>query len=927
MSKPSLSDTVARYNRKSNDRDTSGLEFEIRFQSVDFIIFKAILESLVSKKIDVSDGVISHTINSIMRSSKINNRRSQSYDNHQSHIRQIKFNKGEKVADAYMSKQSIMQPIRVNKSFALSYNITLSIEEENTKAFNSDSSAIVRVKARCSFLFPTDSPTWRFDLTVVRQITGADVNSSLSKIVNSMFRTRPNMTPENMLSILQLDNAGSPLIPLYKYEVEIEHVGDPTTLKDGMVSDIVNALLGLTRPEYIKDAAYQTEIYYVASKIVKIPGLLRKFEYEFGLKKLLPSVSSLTRASYRDIFPPVNYYVTDKADGLRSIVSIRQDKCFVLADKLYEFTLDDDNSKLKTTILDAELIIHQDTNLPNEKILKIYVFDAIIIDGEDITGLGIGERLQYIESAIDTISKFGIFAEAKPYVRLSNEEELENHFKTILNYERPYETDGLIIVEPGKSYINTRSFKWKPLKNNTIDFLAKRCPNKILGRPPFVEKPKHTLYFLFVGINPEMFYALGLRYCPGYKEIFSGNPLNNKTGGYFPIQFSPSDSPFAYIYYHPDTNTHDINDKVIELRCIGKCDTAGTAGLPNWEFERIREDRIRELLSNRYFGNDYSVAESTWLNYIDPFPVEELWTGPLLDYFMNTKSGIYRAQTGFISFAKTEVIKNLPSHEWVIDLGAGRGADLGRYIAANVENLIAVDQDRAALSELIRRKYSFAKTKRGKQKGMSHKMHTAVHIAVIDLNVDADENATSIRQLPMPIDGVNAIVCNLAVHYFAESVAKIKNFVKLCANLVVIGGTVTLTAMFGDKVHEKLIEESIEEGSSWNRRQGDILKFSIERRYSSDSLESAGQRIAVLHPFSNGDLYEEYLVNTEVFQREFALRGFELIASNTFDSKLQSFARQSPNMHKLMTPYDIEYISLYGELIFRKVKSGGRRRK
>ena len=105
----------------------------------------------------------------------------------------------------------------------------------------------------------------------------------------------------------------------------------------------------------------------------------------------------------------------------------------------------------------------------------------------------------------------------------------------------------------------------------------------------------------------------------------------------------------------------------------------------------------------------YRIAELTWLNYVDPFPRAQLWDGPALDYFARPKAGIYRAQTAFTSFVKTQRIAALRHARWVVDWGAGQGADLGRYLAAEVGNLVGVDRDRAALAELVRRKYSHAR--------------------------------------------------------------------------------------------------------------------------------------------------------------------------------------------------------------------------
>ena len=72
---------------------------------------------------------------------------------------------------------------------------------------------------------------------------------------------------------------------------------------------------------------------------------------------------------------------------------------------------------------------------------------------------------------------------------------------------------------------------------------------------------------------------------------------------------------------------------------------------------------------------------------------------------METKGTIYFAQVSALSFIKERRIEKNSGTEWVIDLCSGRGADLGRFIRNKVQNLVCIDQDRTALSELIKRKY------------------------------------------------------------------------------------------------------------------------------------------------------------------------------------------------------------------------------
>src|SRR5438477_9191077 len=103
---------------------------------------------------------------------------------------------------------------------------------------------------------------------------------------------------------------------------------------------------------------------------------------------------------------------------------------------------------------------------------------------------------------------------------------------------------------------------------------------------------------------------------------------------------------------------------------------------------RIRDDRKLEL---NYLGNDFRVAELTYINFIDPFEFENLWN-PNFGYFTKSKSDIYNASNKYKRFVISLLIKNNLSHaNWVIDEAAGRGADLHRYQEVNVNNVLFID--------------------------------------------------------------------------------------------------------------------------------------------------------------------------------------------------------------------------------------------
>lgn len=933
-------------------------ELEIRFQNIDFLVFQAVYEALPSI---AGPGSVSQTVNSIMEETGLRrprrNRGSRYYPSQQ--IRQILFTDGKKTGQQYTTKRPLMPPYRVRHRFALSYKVALSEEDETARRFSSDDGAVIRVKARVSRPFQPDESrpgiAFRIDMTVTRQITGSDAQSSLREIVNSMFRSplrrsNESMTPDNLFRLLRLDDPESGAQALYTYEMELEFVGsDPKALRVADITNAAESILRLANPDYVREAILQEEIHFIAAQVIEgAPGVLRKFEHEWGLKKLTPQVRALTRADYRTIYPPLRYYATDKADGVRALASVRDRRLYVVADRLYEFGMPEEPALLdsqeekkhgtgsqlsprdlalteKITIVDAEFVLGKQDDGSDS---ALYVFDVIAVAGEIVAKQGFEHRVGRLAEAVGIIQLFGLDASGKPYAHFETAERkvLKEQFEAIYRTPRPYAKDGMILVEPGRPWYQTLSYKWKDEWNTTIDFLARRAPPSVLGKEPFVDLPGHELHLLFVGITPELFSSLGLQYSPGYQDLF-GTRMN--AGSYFPIQFQPSDVPYAYLYQHPKKQPKDwdfwvakVDEKVIELRCTGTCIAAGGgAPRPEWQLVRVREDRARELVTKRYFGNDFRIAELTWLNYVDKFPFEQLYEGPSLDYFVRPKEGIYRAQTGFTSFVKTQLIERLAHSPSVVDLAAGKGQDLRRYLNAGVEHLFVVDQDRAALSELIRRKYSIAKQRQpGRAKKASQRTSTRVHLLVADLTDPWEQTQKRLLDLGLPPDGAKAVVINLAVHYFTGSAEVLRNLIILIGKIVQIGGLVMITTMFGDQVHKLLEENGVEPNATWDSRQDTALKYSIKRLYTGDALESVGQKIGVLLPFSDGEYYEEFLVNVEFVEKEFADRGFSALSATSFVEHLNEFRTRKPKVYSQLTPQDKEYLALYGSIILRRDK-------
>jgi hypothetical protein len=922
--KTSLESTISTYRRKilAIKRDEF-IELEIRFENVKYMEFTAIKDFLLSgsnKNIDLDNKKITNMVTVIKETKK----------NIYSFMRRdIKFNTLLDKSSTYMNKEAlIVPPFRVINSSGLNYKVSLTSEKILSDPILMSENSIVKVKSRLSIpikLISSENSDlqllWTIDITIVREISSNEAKKTLKHITNNMFKEN---TIEHFLSLLTSINLSE---MLYKYEIEIEFIG--VLSKDSNVVDTTPALLNIIRPadviaaadiilniknpEYKNISQYQEEIYKIAQYIIHQPAKLVEFAQTGTLKRLLPQVIAITKNGYMSMYPPKNLFITDKADGKRCIAVVRNFSGILMTDKITKFApmvpITDFECELDT-ILDGELISINGVD-------SFFAFDIIALTGINISIEVFDKRLGYLEDGIKILNKvFGdTFAQVKSIHLIEGDdpEYLESIITQAYNMPKPYQKDGLIFIENEKPYELTTSYKWKSTQDNTIDFLVKRCPRELLGKHPFIEKRDHKIYFLFVGINIYEMDNLSLKTCEYYTQIFGKNINENPT--YIPIQFSPPDVPYAYIYQHPIASSDIIDGKIVEFRCKGDCTAAGGGSLfVDWEIVKIRDDRTPDA---HYYGNHIFTAEDIWLNYINPFSINELWEKDHEQYFKTIKGKQYDAMVKVINFVKGERIQALSHATWVLDIGAGKGQDLGRYFNAGVRNLIALDQDRSALTTLIERRKQFIKQK--KHKGSHKRNMTSVYIILSDIN---HEDSLSIvdkcNRLGMGM--CDAIVCNLAFHYFLGTSESISNFMTIAEKTVAENGLICITCFCGESIHNLFKKLKVATGEKWDLYEHDILKYSIERRYSSNNLEYCGQKIGVLLPFSMGKYYEEYLVNINAITKEFKKRGFNRESFDTLDKIFARFEAKDHRTYSLLTENDKEFLSLYCEMIFRRVK-------
>lgn len=812
-------------------------------------------------------------------------------------IRRLYFSSGVKTLDVYETKQRVFSAAETRP-----HNIKAKISVERPSApFQIPRDALVRFKTRVSY----PRGNFRVDFTLTRQEKFAECD--LKTVRDKLFIRGMNMiTPDIDLSMYN------------GHELEIEFIGDKLTEEHivelrGIVNDIVSGRGGAA-------------LALAAAEIVDRNDRLEKFARgELSFKQLAPAVISITRQEYIGFYPPIGWFVTPKYDGTRAFLMNHGGKLYTIGS-----TTEVQDSPVPDFLLaDCEIVNG-----------RAYIFDVMVCGG-NITAKSYEARIEYIPVVVQKLSAFG--CQAKPIMALTDNyvDELKliwaevkvggrkvsstssastnyipnNGAPAASSYTIPL--DGIIFIRPGDNYVDTRSYKWKPLSHTSIDFYAVECPRTLIGIKPYIPREGKTLYLLFVGINRHMLASIGLNRMPQYKSIFANTDMN-----YFPIQFSPSVNPLGYLWWHDDKS---LNRKVVELRM--DIDSG------EWIYMRTRDDRVGEI---NYWGNDFRVAELTYLNYIDVFEFKDLLAPGDDVYFSGRVDNAYKSANAYKRFVISQMIDKYATGK-ILDLMCGRGADIFRYQSAGVREVLAMDIDPAAIAEMLRRKLNprkeFHPMKKFTGNGIarddrpdrndrfahnnSHAYPLIIHAQVADMRLPPDQLVTLAEKFGYYPGLADFAICNFAIHYLCGDVKHIRGFLTFVARMLKPGGTFMFTTFDGTKIFDLL--KNTEFGHVYQFMENDQAKYAIKKLYSSDKLAGNGQMISVKLPFAE-KMVDEPLANIDTIITIGKKLGFSLEHRSGFDEWSQAFSKLPGNIVKNLTTIDQEYIALHSIVILKLTK-------
>ncbi len=821
---------------------------------------------------------------------------------------------------------------------------------------------IFRYVNRVSFSAP-DSPV-RVDMSLIR-------SSEFNKTFFTTEDAELFQRPETVEIEIEVDNS------------KVEAGTDVKTIVEALRKSIKHVLYGLQQTKF--------PISYPDQKKVQEDYMKLVFDDENKavLNKCFigPSSYTLQRINIAPMNPNViapnirkNYTVTDKADGLRHLLYVNETGNIYLINMQMNVIFTGAKTVCKEclqSILDGELIVHD----KNGKFINLFaVFDIYYFNKKSVRELPlISEGLRSLElkkeerkmeenvSRLQTLNHF--ISILKPVsvlpntplspIRIESKQFYPGNPSTdsifaacdvILGKQREglfeYNIDGLIFTPAyfgvggdgvGKVGPLTKttwdySFKQKPEKYNTIDFLVTTMKNSS-GQ----DDVKNVFE---VGTCTDQPYPLTqyktIELRVSFVENMHGylNPCQDIIDENFDAQDAvKSNEPKPVIFYptspyDPEAGITNIMMRPDETNTMqmfteeGDVFTDNTIVEFSYSFEkergwrwvplRLRHDKTSELhQGGKNFGNAYHVANSNWQSIHNPITDQMICTGMNIpeievdgDIYYNYHSGALFTE-GLRNFHNLFIKKNLiksvaKGGDTLIDFACGKAGDLSKWIAAKLSFVFGIDISKDNLENRLDGACARYLNARKQNKEIPYCLFLNGNSAFNIRNGTAmrDDKAIQItksifgegsdkasvvgkgvaRHFGVASEGFNVSSCQFALHYFFKDPETLKGFMRNVAETTKMNGYFVGTAYDGKVIFKMLQKKQI--GESVQIVEDGHKVWEVIKQYTQDKFDdtsaSLGLQIDVFQESIN-QLISEYLINFDYLCRVMENYGFLLV--------------------------------------------------
>lgn len=412
-----------------------------------------------------------------------------------------------------------------------------------------------------------------------------------------------------------------------------------------------------------------------------------------------------------------NYSVTDKADGLRTLLYIADNGRLYLIDMnmnvMFTGSMTKDE-KFKNSILDGEFIKHDkgvilnlfasfDIYYLHGKYVGHHDFKTFDIEGSnrkecrhDLLNLFVENlNLEVKNITSDSNNNCVLNIKCKRFIFTDSNNSIFKASMDVLSFNGDnYGKDGLIFTptntgvggskEPFKTKISWKeSFKWKPPQFNTIDFLVKIKQNNfqedivrnvdILGNN--LQGTSNCLKYKTLELMCG--FSSGDTHMDPMGELLNATPIM-KSYEYRPANFypnNPADRSACFCNVLLDDDNHlkiedgEIieGDTIVEFKYV--LDGTGPTDDDAWKWIPIRNrhdktaelrNAIRDQINNKKstpnYGNSYQVANSNWTSIHYPITVPMITRGQ--DIQINPTENVYYNNDGKNSGINTKRLRD-----------------------------------------------------------------------------------------------------------------------------------------------------------------------------------------------------------------------------------------------------------------------------
>ena len=872
-----------------------------------------------------------------------------------------------------------MYPINLDEyNMRVSYQTEKNIKSyspfaENIKSTWEDSKKTFRYINRVSFTHPD------FPLTVDMSIVKSSENEKATYKGRTIYKSKSEYT-------FQAANiTDSP----EKYEIELEilnnKVGAGTEFNDNQI--LMKSLKKVVK--YVLSGLQNTNYPISYSEIKKIGvdylKLVHGKEYNERMRMVPrlfmgPSSATLQNANIAPVnddstIPNIrmNYTVTEKADGMRKLMYISGDGKIYLIDTNMNVQFTGAVTKdvdLMHSILDGEHILHNkkgdfinlyaafDVYIVNKKDVRSNAFIPPYSDDKDVAIILTKYRLPVLISIMKNLNAKSVINDSISPMRFTNKQfKADNPDQSIFQccdailyqekqglYE--YEIDGLIFTPANYGVGSDRegdsgplfkttwdySFKWKPAKYNTIDFLVstkkeQAGTNDFIGNV-FQEGTNANSYEQL-----SQYKTLILRV--GFDEKKHGyiNPCGDVINDKLPSLNEDRDNAETYkpLPFYP-TNPYDADASICNVML--ESDLTGNKTLITEEGEvfddetivefrydltrekkwrwvplRVRYDKTAEYKRGfKQYGNAYHVANNNWHSIHNPITEEMIRTGLNIpdelgddDVYYNRVSGTSNTEglRDFHNlFVKRMLINSVSKRgDTLIDYAVGKGGDFPKWIFAKLSFVFGIDVAKGNIENRIDGACARYLNYHKKFKVMPSALFVNVTSSsnIRDGEAIYTEKSKMItkaifgegpkdkeklglgvyKQYGKAADGFNISSCQFALHYFFENKRTINSFLRNVSECTKVKGYFIGTCYNGNAIFDAL--RGLSEGESMSILQNDKKLWQITKGYKHDEFEN--DETSLHYPIdvyqeSINKPFREYLVNFDYLERLMENYGF-----------------------------------------------------